>query len=617
MKLQLLFLPFLFILKANSQIDTIPPVITMHGADTVYHEVLFAYNDAGASAYDQHDGVVQVTVVSAVDTQKIGIYIVKYSAQDSAGNQSINKFRVVIVRDTIKPTIKLIGPNVITICRGLSQIFIDLGVIASDNYYDTSSLTISVFGIPDNNYGTFYIHYIAVDPSGNSSDILTREFIVSGNCIGGTVYFDKNKNCNYDSTEVHSKEVKLQFRNIATSQTTLVFPDIYGYYEPNPLLDTGKYWVKVIPSKPYINTACITDSFYYADTLNSTYIKDIAITDTLFADMSITSEPNAKHRWNNYNNLRLYASNEGTLDLHLAKFELTIPVGITINSSLSSYDSLSANKLFWHYDTIPPGSRNDFILWYTADTSIFHLNDTIVFQVNSKCNETEIDLNNNVSTIKRHIVGSYDPNEKTSSQPSILKPGTIDFNYSVLFQNTGNAEAFDVQVNDTIDSRFDLNTLQITEASHRYRMFIKNNVLIVRFEEIYLPDSHANEPKSHGFFSYSLKLKKALALHEEIKNTAYIYFDNNPSIVTNTTSNKYELTGINTNMGKPEAIFVYPNPAHALITIRNLNHDKIILYDVLGKEVLNTTSSTLDVSALPKGIYILKINNSVTKLIKE
>ena len=62
--------------------------------------------------------------------------------------------------------------------------------------------------------------------------------------------------------------------------------------------------------------------------------------------------------------------------------------------------------------------------------------------------------------------------------------------------------------------------------------------LIFTFDNIMLPDSNINEPESHGFIKYSISPKNTLFPGQTIKNTANIYFDFNPAIITNTTFNK-------------------------------------------------------------------------------
>jgi len=66
----------------------------------------------------------------------------------------------------------------------------------------------------------------------------------------------------------------------------------------------------------------------------------------------------------------------------------------------------------------------------------------------------------------------------------------------------------------------------------------------------------------------------------------------------------------------------YPNPAKDNITVSFANGgaQQVVIYDILGsvkKKELVTSGSTISVSDLPKGVYIMKIegDNSYSKMI--
>ncbi len=57
-------------------------------------------------------------------------------------------------------------------------------------------------------------------------------------------------------------------------------------------------------------------------------------------------------------------------------------------------------------------------------------------------------------------------------------------------------------------------------------------------------------------------------------------------------------------------IQVYPNPSSDFINIKNLdNIQKIRLYDVSGKMVLETQFNEIDIRKLPAGQYILNVHS--------
>ena len=72
---------------------------------------------------------------------------------------------------------------------------------------------------------------------------------------------------------------------------------------------------------------------------------------------------------------------------------------------------------------------------------------------------------------------------------------------------------------------------------------------------------------------------------------------------------------------KKDEMKLFPNPAKNNITLSNMiENSKILIYDILGKDHLvknlreNTSTKTLDISHLKKGVYILKtVNNKQTK----
>jgi hypothetical protein len=62
-----------------------------------------------------------------------------------------------------------------------------------------------------------------------------------------------------------------------------------------------------------------------------------------------------------------------------------------------------------------------------------------------------------------------------------------------------------------------------------------------------------------------------------------------------------------------ENISYFPNPTNSMLFIEsNEAPVKVSIYNVLGKEVLSTKNSKeIDVSALPSGVYIIRISDGV------
>ncbi len=153
--------------------------------------------------------------------------------------------------------------------------------------------------------------------------------------------------------------------------------------------------------------------------------------------------------------------------------------------------------------------------------------------------ETEIDC--------QEVVDSYDPNDKLVSPVGItenhyVQPGST-LEYKVRFQNTGTAEAINIEILDTLSEHLEMSSFQMMSASHDYVLDILgdslNPVLRWRFEDINLPDSTSNEPESHGYVKFKIAPKAETPEGTIVENFADIYFDFNEPIRTNTTISNF------------------------------------------------------------------------------
>src|SRR5204863_9868317 len=180
--------------------------------------------------------------------------------------------------------------------------------------------------------------------------------------------------------------------------------------------------------------------------------------------------------------------------------------------------------------------------------------------------------------------------------------------YTIHFQNTGNADAEHIYITDTLDANLDLSTFQLLAYSHRPLVqILDGGIARFNFPNINLPDSNANEPASHGFVQYKIKLKNGLSLGTQTTNTAYIYFDFNSPVVTNTTSNTLVVTGVSSMTKDNVQLKVYPNPStgifHFQFSDSREQIKEIVITDIAGREVysFDRNISELNTSELTGG----------------
>src|SRR5690606_1315445 len=151
-------------------------------------------------------------------------------------------------------------------------------------------------------------------------------------------------------------------------------------------------------------------------------------------------------------------------------------------------------------------------------------------------------------------------------------PASTDWiEYTVRFQNTGTDYAEDVIIRDQLDENLIWTSIQPLFSSHDMEFeFDPSGKVAFVFNDIMLLDSNTNELESHGFVKYRVRMKPDLALGETIENTAYIYFDFNEAVITNTALNTIvepkELS-IETVATETE-LSVFPNPTSGIVNIR-------------------------------------------------
>jgi hypothetical protein len=295
----------------------------------------------------------------------------------------------------------------------------------------------------------------------------------------------------------------------------------------------------------------------------------------------------------------------------------------------------TAHTITWTTDSVNPG----LLLQYTANFNIpvstplgTVLSHSAV--ITALTGTIENDVSDNAASLTQVVIGSFDPNDKTVWPQGIGATGDVLHNtrldYRIRFQNTGTASAIHVFVVDTIDEDLDLNTLVIHRASHTYDLVMSGNIITWRFFNINLPDSNTNEPLSHGFIEYSISPKAGLSDGTGIENTAAIYFDFNPPVITNTTLNTMwsSLAAVE-EINSPENLQVYPNPGNDRIQLRpqlKMNGRVVIeLYNLSGKQVrklfngilVNPAIIEADVQDIAQGAYIIVLrHNGGTERVK-
>lgn len=292
-----------------------------------------------------------------------------------------------------------------------------------------------------------------------------------------------------------------------------------------------------------------------------------------------------------------------TFDPLLSMYSNNLPGATVTGNTINANISAAGCQVFTVYFTVPGAAAAGTPLSFSANVS--------------PIGTTDFNLANNSVTLSSQVQNSWDPNDKSVNRPAIVSPNQLDeFTYLVRFQNLGNAEAFNIVVKDTLDSDLDLSTFSLLELSHSGSVNVDPATRIATFNfiDINLPSASQNEPASHGYAIYKIKENAGLSVGTEIKNTAYIYFDFNPPVITNTTVNVNQLSGVDEAGLSQFAAF--PVPASDYLVVSSKNNaalGSVTLVDVTGKTVFAATTSqatyTIDVKTLANGVYSLVLQN--------
>ncbi|HMK07322.1 MAG TPA: T9SS type A sorting domain-containing protein, partial [Flavobacterium sp.] len=226
---------------------------------------------------------------------------------------------------------------------------------------------------------------------------------------------------------------------------------------------------------------------------------------------------------------------------------------------------------------------------------------------------------NNNFALNQIVVASFDPNDITCLEGDQVQIEDADkyLHYIIRFQNTGTADAVNVRLENTLDSKLDWTSMQFENASHIVRTEITDGSYVkFIFNDIYLPALADDEPHSHGFVAYKIKPRADVVVGDVVHNNAAIYFDFNSPVITNTAATVF--MGNMATMSNAVVRFdVFPNPTNGMVAIKgNAAIEKVVVIDINGRilKELNfnnpNVNAQIDIADLSKGIYFLKIKSS-------
>ncbi len=705
-----------------AQSDTIPPVISLIGPDTVWIELDDTYTDLGASANDNKDGDISalMTMSTDLDVKTPGVYTLTYNVKDNDGNSAKPAIRIIVVRnDLTKPVIILNPGN--PGCIELSchnPPYVDPGASATDNrapFNLRSAIVVSGF-VDTRKIGIYTLSYDVQDVSGNKAITQTRQVCVESNkphgfkltaengtyrastdesmefvrtsykwyldgkylstydnnpeliiypenkkemqlcmeekfcddttphkfCLifgdtvqaplSGIVFLDNDQNCSYDSADDRLNYVAVRIfdsssRNIGVSYSSdgnFEFNVDNGIYnvrtdiEETPLISNCPYpgsdtLIELKPGQLLakdIRFPLICKTGYDIGVIHAP-VRTIAVPGRPFLVDPHIGNLNIMYRGN------CAASQSGFIRIRVEG--KAYYSGSETNAIMP--DSVNGNEFVYVVSDFSTFRKDGIRLRFITDTTA-NIGDTIKVYLRVSPDLNDYNPKNNNVIHKILVRNSLDPNMK-EVYPIDVEPGYDDWiNYTVHFQNTGNSPAYKVRITDTLDAGLEPGSFQFLSSSHDARVGLKDRAMVFYFADIMLPDSNSDEKNSHGYVRYRVKPVKNLPEGSKIYNTAYIFFDYNKPVITNTTVNsfvRFPVSGIS----KPAldlSFSLFPNPSSGLFTAlcSDLHSDDAIIevFDIFGVLLYSGKYEAggiqIDLRPYANGLYFCKLKSGET-----
>jgi uncharacterized repeat protein (TIGR01451 family) len=437
--------------------------------------------------------------------------------------------------------------------------------------------------------------------------------MIGPDVISGHVYRDLNNNCISDVGDQ-----AIPYAMMSINSNMYFTADSQGYFVLN--VDTGNFDInQVALANHYIECPASGYNVVFNSSPQTFPNADFADTVMHCQDISVgligsIQRPcRSNHLYATVCNLGYYPSYNtiATITLHDSTY-LVSPLNYSSNPFPNIYE--------YNLGTIQPQQCVTLTIVDSVDCAV-SVGELFCFNASVTADSLDCNLQNNWDRDCEIIRNSWDPNDKLVAsqnfsvnsyvtQENIQPSDTLT--YRIDFQNTGNANAVNVVVADTISPYLDLGTIRVIAATHSYHMAIAGNVVLFSFNNIMLPDSNSNESASHGSIKFSILQHAGNSPGTIIHNTAGIYFDVNLPIITNQTENTIA-TPLNVSKLSNSSIKVYPNPTSSSITIQSSTVNalqKVMLYSMEGKLIKSIAGSqssvvNLDLSDLSSGIYYL------------
>lgn len=309
--------------------------------------------------------------------------------------------------------------------------------------------------------------------------------------------------------------------------------------------------------------------------------------------------------------------NIGTTTISTGRVVVTLGglpyVGNTGGGTISS-----AGDLILFYADLIPGEKRSFEVELSVPATM-PAGSPVVCSASIGPNG-DVNLADNYVISRLEVIGTLRPFGCRVSWPAITPTQVAAgewLDYTIYFDNQGTDTVSSVMLRDSLPvAQYRMGSLDLLTASHPCRWRLSpTGVLTATLTGARLTPRTTDARHSAGFARFRVRVAPSLQLGDVVANRAAVHFDARPVAVT-----PVGLTTVQIVTGLPAsptalAASVWPNPATGTLHVA-LPHAAptealtLTLLDALGRPCLthtaHTNEATLDVRALPAGLYVLR-----------
>lgn len=437
-------------------------------------------------------------------------------------------------------------------------------------------------------------------------------------------FVDLNNNGLQDQGEPNfpSGNFVVQQNNSGTNTMVYAPMGAYTIYDTNPNNSYDISYEVLTEAQPYFAGNGFTVNDITIPSTGGTQVFYFPITNIqAYSDVEVSLSPYGAPPRPGLNYMqRLTIKNNG-IAAASGTVTYTKPAPVTVTTISQNGTVANANGFTYAFTNLAPNQTIVMYITLTVPAAPTVNLNAVLTGTAAVTAGNDFNAQNNNASLSQIVVNSWDPNDKTEAHGDKIPFSAFTQNdylfYTIRFQNMGTANAIDVRIEDDLSPLINEESIRMVSSSHNYVMTREGNHVEWNFTNIQLVPEIVSPEASQGFVTFRVQLNPGFQVGTIVPNTASIYFDSNPAIVTNTWTTKFTAPlGIN---NQEYVVFtMYPNPAdHEITLTSDINGEllqDVVIYDLLGKTVkavrqLNTNTTTLSIDTLAQGVYTVEITS--------